>query len=280
MTVGPIGSAGPSTTAQRNFAVAGRTLAASFEKLATGFRINRGADDPAGLITSEQLRAMLAALEAEASGAERADAAANVAEGALSEVSNLLGDAAAAAVAAANTGGMSQAERDAHQFEIDSALQSIDRIAATTTFNGRRVLDGSLALSVGGGSIEIGSAAASDLGQVTIDGEHFRLSDARSGGRLDSSAGGAPQGTISAAVEQVAEMRGRIGAFQKDVIGPHLRSSATAYENTAAANSVIRDTDYAAEISVLARGQLLRRSTAAVLGIANSLPGRALNLLA
>src|SRR5262249_9099460 len=129
-----------SMVAQRNYAAASGVVNSSLLRMATGSRINRGADDPAGMITSDQLSAALATLSAESSGAERTDAIANVADGALSEVSGLLSEANAAAVANANTGGMSQAERDANQMEIDSALQSVDRIAGTTTFDGQRVL--------------------------------------------------------------------------------------------------------------------------------------------
>jgi flagellin len=98
-----------SLIAQRNYAAANGLVSSSLQKMATGSRINRGADDPAGLISSEQLSAALASLDAESSGMDRADAVANVADGALSEVSGLLSDANAAAVANANTGGMSQA---------------------------------------------------------------------------------------------------------------------------------------------------------------------------
>jgi flagellin-like hook-associated protein FlgL len=172
---------------------------------------------------------------------------ANVADGALAEVSELLSDAHAAEVAMANTGGMSRAERDAHQMEIDSARQSADRIMATTRFNGERVLNGNTTLSAGGESVRIERVDTGDLG---------------------------------AAMSQVATLRGKIGAFQKNVIGSQQRSTAAAIENTAAAYSAIHDTDYAAEISALTRGQMLQRSTLSVLAMANSLPRHGLNLLA
>src|SRR5262245_11641775 len=123
-----INSYGPAMVALRHFAQASWAVASSMEKLATGSRINRGADDPAGLISSEDLRGALASLDAESRGMERADAVAQVADGALAEVSDLLSDAHAAEVAMANTGGMSRAERDARQMEIDWARQSADRI--------------------------------------------------------------------------------------------------------------------------------------------------------
>jgi flagellin len=231
--------------ATRYFAEAGAAMNASLEKLATGSRINRGSDDAAGLISSEQLSAALAMLEAESRGAERADAAASVADGALAEVSDLLSDAAAAEVAMANTGGMSRAEREAYQMEIDSARRSVERIASTTTFNGQKVLDGSMTLGSGGQSVSVPST-----------------------------------GDLRAAASEVATMRGRIGAFQKNDLAPRMRSMAVEFENTAAAYSAIRDTDYAAETANLARARILRASTAGVLALANSEPRGALNLLA
>src|SRR5207244_3294911 len=150
-------------------------------------------------------------------------------------------DANAAATANANTAGLSQAERDANQMEIDSALQSVDRIAGTTTFNGQQVLDGSMTLSAGGASVGITSVATGDIGQTTSGGVDYTLSDARTGGRLDTSRGDAQgaQAAIAAAVSQVATLRGQIGAFQTDAINPLLQSNATAFQNTAAANSDI-----------------------------------------
>jgi flagellin len=271
----------PSLTAQHNYARASDSVAASMQKLATGSRINRGADDPAGLITSESLAAALASLDAESQGMQRTDAVANVADGALAEVSGLLSDANAATVANANTAGMSRAERDANQMEIDSALQSVDRIAGTTTFNGQRVLDGSMTLSAGGASVAITSVSTGDIGQVAIGGVQHTLSDAMSGGSLDPAKGDAQgaQSSIAAAISQVATLRGQIGAFQKDTIGPLMRSNAAAVENTAAANSSIRDTDYAAEAANLAREQVLQRSGLSVLALANSAPQNALRLL-
>lgn len=270
-----------SMIAQRNYGMAGIALADSMERMATGSRINRGADDPAGLISSESLKAALAQLDAESSGMERTDAVANVADGAMSEISGLLSDANAAAVAMANTGGMSQSERDAYQMEIDSSMQAVDRIASTTTFNGQKVLDGSMTLTAGGSSVTIGSSATGDSGQVSVGGNNYTLADIMSGRGLDASKGNAEgaQQAIAAAMSQVATMRGQVGAFQKDVIAPALRSNSVTMENTASANSMIRDTDYAAESGAFARGQMLQGSSLKVLAMANSSQAAALRIL-
>src|SRR5687767_9682481 len=118
-------------------------LAGSLQKLATGYRINRGADDPAGLIASEQLRGTLAALEAELRMLERTDHQAATADGALGEVSDMLVEARGLAVANANDAGLSDLEKQANQAQIDSILVSVDRVSRSTSFNGTKLLDGS-----------------------------------------------------------------------------------------------------------------------------------------
>lgn len=116
----------------------------SLERLSTGLRINRGKDDPAGLIASENLRAEKSALNAAIGNAERADQVANIAEGGLGEVSALLTELQGLVTNTANSAGLSDAEKKANQLQVDSILQTIDRIASSTSFQGKRLLNGSL----------------------------------------------------------------------------------------------------------------------------------------
>ena len=241
----------PSPIALANLAKAGKAFDSSLVKLATGSRINRAADDPAGLITSENLRAALAAIESESRAHERTDAVANVADGALAEVSGLLNDANAAAVAGANSAGLSQAERDGYQLEIDSARQSIERIVSTTEFIGQRLFDGGVTLSSGDASVAIPSIAAPD----------------------------ATQDSIAAAIAHVSTARAQIGAFQKYSLGAQSRAADAARENIAAANSVIRDTDFAAESAALARAHVLKASGLMASSVASGSPRIVLGLL-
>ncbi len=276
-----IGLAAVSMTAQRTYAANAKSLAGILEKLATGQRINYGKDDPAGLITSENLRAILAALDAETRTLERVDSVANVAEGALSEISGLLVQASGLAVASANTAGVSDAERAANQMELDSIVFSINRIANSTNFNGQRLLDGTATLSAGGGSITISSAAASALGEIDIDGTTHTLLDVASGGSLNI-ANGDLEGTlqtIRAAMDQVATQRGAIGAFQKNTIASQISTNQIAFENVAAANSVIRDTDYAKETAALSRAQVLDQSSIGVMSMNNFIRQQVMNAL-
>ena len=117
----------------------------SLEKLSTGLRINRGADDPAGLIASENIRKQIKGTETGIKNAERAINVVGTAEGGLTEVSDMLVELQGLLGEAANDGGMSQDEIEANQQQVDSILASIDRIANSTEFEGMKLLNGNKA---------------------------------------------------------------------------------------------------------------------------------------
>ncbi|MFQ5491437.1 MAG: flagellin [Phycisphaerae bacterium] len=119
-------------------------------QLSTGLRINRGADDPAGLILLQSLDAELTATNAAISNNQKADAILNVADGAISEISSLLNEVQSLVNASSSEAGISAAERAANQSQIDSAISSIDRIVNNTSFNGKKLLDGNLAIRTTG----------------------------------------------------------------------------------------------------------------------------------
>lgn len=121
-----------------------RDLAVSLQRLSTGLRINRGADDPAGLIVSERLRSEISAVHQAVDNSQRAINVISTTEAGLNEISALLTDIQALVVEAANTGAFSDEEIRANQLQIDSAIDSISRIANTSTFAGRKLLDGGL----------------------------------------------------------------------------------------------------------------------------------------
>ena len=133
-----------SLIAQRGLRRSQIDLGSSLERLSTGLRINRGADDPAGLIVSERLRSEISAGQQAIRNSQRAINVIATTEGALDEVSALLSDIQAKLTEAANTGAFSPEEMEANQLQIDSAIDSISRIANTTAFAGRKLLDGSL----------------------------------------------------------------------------------------------------------------------------------------
>lgn len=130
--------------AQRNLSHSYTQLNGVLERLSTGLRINRGKDDPSGLIVSERLRSEIGAVSQAISNTARAKTIIATTEGALDEVSALLRDIEAKVVEAANRGALSDDEIKANQLQIDSAIESITRIANSTTFAGRALLNGSL----------------------------------------------------------------------------------------------------------------------------------------
>ncbi len=119
-----------------------KSLGVALERLSTGLRINRGKDDPAGLIASETLRSEKAGLNAAIGNAERSEQVVNIAEGGLQEVSNLLTELQGLITTSANEAGLSVEEKEANQLQIDSILQTIDRVSGATEFQGTKLLNG------------------------------------------------------------------------------------------------------------------------------------------
>ncbi len=156
-----------SMIAQRVLGMQNRGLVVSLERLSTGMRINRGKDDPAGLIASESLRSEIASLGAAIRNAERAEQVVNVAEGGLQEINNLLLEVQSLVVQTANDAGMSADEKTANQVQIDSILQTIDRVAGATSFNGLKLLNGNFDYTTSG--------VAATITDLTINSA--RLSD-------------------------------------------------------------------------------------------------------
>jgi len=134
-------------------------LATSLQRLSTGLRINQASDDPAGLIVSEFLRGEIGALNAAVGNSQRAANVITTAEGALSEVSHLLLTIRELTVEAANVSALSDGEIEANQLQVDSAVESITRIANTTTFAGISLLNGNLDYVTSG----VDSTAVGDL---------------------------------------------------------------------------------------------------------------------
>ena len=122
----------------------------TLERLSTGLKINRGKDDPAGLIASESLRSQIKSTNAALSNADRADQVVNIAEGGLQEVSSLLTELQGLVTNTASSAGLSGDEKKANQLQVDSILQTIDRISGSTSFQGIKLLNGNYDFKVSG----------------------------------------------------------------------------------------------------------------------------------
>ncbi len=152
----------PSLVAARVLNTNQSLLNRTLQRLSTGYRINQGADDPAGLIASEALRAEKNAINAAIENASRADKVMSVAEGSLQEVSALLITMEDLVDRSASQSGISDEELAANQLQIDSILTTINRISSTTTFAGKKLLDGTLDYTTS-------AVATSAIGDLTIN---------------------------------------------------------------------------------------------------------------
>lgn len=157
----------PSMLAQRVLGMQNKGLNGSLERLSTGLRINRGGDDPAGLIASENLRSEKASLGSAIKNAQRAEQVVNVAEGGLQEINNLLLELQSLVGSTANEAGVSAEEKEANQLQIDSILQTIDRLADSTSFQGTKLLNGNFDYTT--------SSVAASITDVTVNSA--RLAD-------------------------------------------------------------------------------------------------------
>ncbi len=155
-----------SITAMRNLRAADAAQRKSLERLSTGLRINRAADDPSGLVISEQLRAQIASMKQALRNSQDASNLVGTAEAALNEVNSLLVQIRESVVFALNTGAASSEEIEAEQDAVDNAISAIDRIAQTTSFGTKRLLDGSAA-------IKTASTLGSGIKELNIQNVQF-----------------------------------------------------------------------------------------------------------
>lgn len=223
-------------------------------RLATAQKINRGAQAPAALIASEHLRSHIATLEAESRSLQRTSHVVNTADSALGEMSDQIIDARAANVALANSAGLSSGEREALQMQINSAVQSVDRIARQSNFAGTPTLDGSMTLHAGEDLITIPKTDPTELGQVTFGSQTYRMADLDSNQVSGNTA--LSQSVLDDAFSDVLNRRATLGGFDRYAIQSRNNALQTELHNTVAAESDIRDTDYAREMSTHVRDNI------------------------
>ena len=160
-----------SLISRRTLGLNHNSLNEALKRLSTGLRINSGRDDPAGLIASESLRASMRAITGAIDNTTRADTIIAVAEGGLQEISTLLLELESLVDASASEAGLTQAEVDANQLQINSVLESINRLATATSFGDRKLLNGNFDFTTSGVNItESTGAATTDLASVKIHG--------------------------------------------------------------------------------------------------------------
>ena len=274
-----------SLNAQRILGLNNDRLAKSVERISSGIRINRGADDAAGLGISEALRSDIRGLRQAVRNANDGIALINVAEGALNEQSSILIRLRELASQAA-TGTVGSTERATIQLEFSALRNEIDRIAATSQFNGQGLVDGSLASSVSSANqvfLQVGIHSTANS-RINLNTEiNLKAVTSTILGIDTLSVTAAAQAlttldTINNAISTVTQARGQVGAVQNRLTRS-VGNLAVTIENLQAAESGIRDADIAAEIADLTRNQILVQSATAMVGQANLIPQSILQLL-
>jgi len=266
-------------TGHRNMIKNDVAVSRSLEKLSSGLKINRASDNAAGLVISEQMRAQLGGIKQAMNNTEQAVTMIQTFEGALDEMNSLLSKMKSLAIHSLNSGVVDTSQAAANQAEYLNILGAIDRIATGTRFGSQALLAWDGSNNTNTVQFQVGEQAGD---QVTFTFSAMQAINMNFGAVAGVSTAGnalAALGTISAAITSVSNLRGRLGAFQANTLETGLRSLAVTHENLTAAESIIRDVDFAEESAVFTRSQMLVQSATAMLAQANQKPQSVLNLL-
>ena len=264
----------------RQLGMTDKSMGSSLEKLSSGFRINRAADDAAGLAISEKMKAQINGLNQAVRNAQDGISMIQTAEGGLIEVHDMLQRMRTLATQAAN-GTYDVDDNKKINEEFNQLITEIQEVSKRTKFNGKALLDGTNAstpidLQVGAGSgdimkITIEDRSAKGLGLATVasSGTFTITASVTKAGIL---------GTLDTAIENVSKTRSKLGAYQNR-LDHTINNLSVASENLSAANSRIRDVDMAAEMMNFTRNQILIQAGTAMLAQANARPQSVLQLL-
>jgi flagellin len=264
-----------SLNAQRNLTRSTAGLNKSLERLSSGLRINRAADDAAGLAISEALKSDIRTLGQAGRNAADGVSMVQLAEGALDEVSGILIRMRELAEQAANET-MGSTERGYIDLEFTALTEEVDRISEAAEFNGIKLLDGTggtLSILVGiatSDTVDIDFSNQSDSIQLGIDGSSLAGAD-----NVEALAA---IGDVESAIDTLVGWRANFGVAQNRLESA-MRSISNSVENLSAANSRIRDVDIAQETSTMTSNQILQQAGVSVLAQANMSPQMALSLL-
>jgi flagellin len=256
--------------AHRRLSATSDKIAQSMERLSSGLRINKAADDAAGLGISEKMRGQINGLAQAQRNIQDGVSMVQTAEGNLDEVHSILQRVRELAVEYKN-GSLSQSGRAAIQSEINQLASEVDRIGSSAQFNGISLLDG----TAGGGGAVTFQIGANDSDVLAIS---FPSLAARLSATNWSSLQTATLSNIDAAIDAVTSLRSELGATQNRL--EHALSVTAVYqENLTAAESRIRDVDMADEMVTLTKNQILQQAGTAMLAQANQAPQSVLTLL-
>jgi flagellin len=254
--------------AHRNLTGTSDRLATSMERLSSGYRINRAADDAAGLAISERLRGQIGGLDQAQRNAQDAVSMVQTAEGSLTEVHAMLHRIRDLAVQYKN-GSLSVADRTAIQSEVNQLASEVERIGASAEFNGIKLLTAAQTVSfqVGSADGQVITVSLISLGSG-VGTSYYAL----------SAAGATDIGEIDAAIDVVSSQRSQFGAVQNR-LGYTLENAAIYEENLTASESRIRDVDMAKEMVNFTKLQILQQAGTSMLAQANQSSQGVLSLL-
>ena len=269
-----------SLNAQRNLGTSQADLNKSMQRLSSGLRINSAKDDAAGLAISDRMTSLIRGLNQAVRNANDGISLAQTAEGALQETTNILQRMRELAVQSANDTNTSS-DRASLDAEFSQLVSEIDRIAETTSFNGKVLLNGDFSQASNAAVFQVGAnagqtitvsitnALASQLGSTTV------MSDAGVDTRANASTA---IGNIDAAIAEVDTIRGDLGAVQNRFEST-IANLSNVSENLSAARSRILDADIAQETSNMTKQNILQQAGVSILAQANQAPQLALSLL-
>lgn len=266
-----------SIAAQRHLTINNEMQNRSLEKLSSGSRINKAADDAAGLAISEKLKANIRSIKQASRNAQDGISLVQVAEGSMNEISNILTRLRELSIQSASDT-IGDTERGFINKEVVGLKEEIDRISNSTEFNGRKLFDGhseSLDIQVGLKNNPNEDRLVFRTKNLTTSLESLGISDVDNSTKMSSQEN---LTKIDEAIRRVSENRSELGAMQNRLQST-INNQGIYRENLEAANSRIRDTDIAEETSELTKANILSQSTVSVLGQANNNAQAALKLL-
>ena len=258
--------------ANRMLGLTQSTQAKSTEKLSSGYKINRAADDAAGLAISEKMRRQVRGLTQASANAQDGISCVQTAEGALNEVHDMLQRLNELAVKAAN-GTMTSDDQGYIDKEVQQLLTEIDRVASTTTFNEQNLLDGSFTGKGLQVDAEAGRTISLDIQEMSVAGLSL---DGKSATSVSNA--NALNTAVKTAIKTLSEQRATLGAVQNR-LEHTINNLDNVVENTQSAESAIRDTDMATEMVKYSNNQILAQAGQAMLAQANQSNQGVLSLL-
>ena len=248
----------------------------SIERLSSGLRINRGADDAAGLAVSESMRSQIRGMNVAQRNAQDGVSMVQVADGALGTVGDMLQRVRDLAVQASN-GTLTDAQRKNLDIEVQQILSEVGKTGTDTEFNGVKILAGSVATAASAVTLQVGANASQNIAFTigTVSASDLGISGIAVSSAASASAAIA---SLDAAINTVTTARANLGAIQNRLESTINRLGVTA-ENVQAAESRIRDADMAQEMIQFTKNQILQQSGTAMLAQANQAPQSILSLL-